>query len=194
MLKIALVQDSAIEPVSVDEVKAHLRVTDNEEDSLIAGLITSARYLVENTVRKSLITKTWRLYLDDFPRGAIIDLPYPPLLSVTSVKYYDQDGAFLTLDTGVYQTDNRSTPGRIVLTESGAWPSTEQDKVNAVEVEYIAGYGAEAATVPSPIRLAITHLACHWFENREPYKMGALSTVPHTLEILLMPYRYFSLR
>jgi uncharacterized phiE125 gp8 family phage protein len=83
----------------------------------------------------------------------------------------------------------------IVLSDDGAWPSTETDKINAVEVEFIAGYGAGAASVPSPIRLAIIHLVCHWFENREPFKDSALEMrpVPYTLDLLIMPWRHLRL-
>jgi uncharacterized phiE125 gp8 family phage protein len=193
MLKTNLVTDSTVEPVSVSEVKNHLRVTDNSEDALIAGLITSARKIVEQFTRRTLINQTWRLYLDQFPYRSTIELPFPPLATVTHIKYYDQDGALQTLPTSEYQTDNRSTPGLIVLTENGAWPLTEGDKVNAVEIEFIAGYGATAAAVPSPIRLAITHLVSHWFENREPFSSGQMYQVPSTFEMILMPYRFLRL-
>jgi uncharacterized phiE125 gp8 family phage protein len=168
-------------------------VTDNSEDALLAGLITSARKIVEQFTRRTLVNQTWRLYLDQFPYRSTIELPFPPLASVTHIKYYDQDGALKTLPTSEYQTDNRSTPGLIVLTENGAWPLTEGDKVNAVEIEFIAGYGATAAAVPSPIRLAITHLVSHWFENREPFSSGQMYQVPSTFEMILMPYRFLRL-
>jgi len=193
MLKTNLVTDSTVEPVSVSEVKNHLRVTDNSEDALLAGLITSARKIVEQFTRRTLVNQTWRLYLDQFPYRSTIELPFPPLASVTHIKYYDQDGALQTLPASEYQTDNRSTPGLIVLTENGAWPLTEGDKVNAVEIEFIAGYGATAAAVPSPIRLAITHLVSHWFENREPFASGQMYQVPSTFEMILMPYRFLRL-
>lgn len=193
MLKTVLVSDAAIEPVTVAEVKNHLRVTDNLEDSLIAALIASARKYVEQITRRALITQTWRLYLDDFPADDCIELPYPPLASVTSVKYYDANDVLQTLSPSVYQTDNRSTPGEIELVANGAWPATAYEKVNSVEIEYIAGYGASATAVPNPIRLAILHLVSHWFENREPYG-AALSTIPHTFEMILMPYRFLRLK
>lgn len=194
MLKTSLVTDAAIEPVSVAEVKNHLRVTDSTEDSLIAALIISARKIVEQFTRRALINQTYRLYLDQFPYINAIELPFPPLVSVSYVKYYDQDGVLQTLPALDYQTDNRSTPGLIALTEDGAWPLTEGDKVNAVEIEFIAGYGATASAVPFPLRLAITHLAAHWFEHREPFSQNQYNTVPMTFEMILMPYRFLRLR
>lgn len=193
MIKTYLVTDAPVEPVTVAEIKNHLRVTENEEDILIAGLITAARKLVEQYTRRTLVTQTHRLYLDDFPNVDLIELPFPPLISVTSVIYQDELGNSQTLPQSLYQVDNRSTPGRILLSSDGAWPSTD-DCVNAVVIEYVAGYGATGAAVPSPIRLAITHLVSHWFENREPYATAQLYTVPHSFELILMPYRFLRLR
>jgi uncharacterized phiE125 gp8 family phage protein len=193
-MKAVLSQDAALEPVTVAQVKTHLRVTEDLEDVIISGLITSARKVVEQITRRSLINQTWRLYLDQFPYTSTIELPFPPLASVSHIKYYDQAGDLQTLSASEYQTDNRSTPGLIVLTENGAWPLTEGDKVNAVEIEFVAGYGATAAAVPSPIRLAIIHLVAHWFENREPYSTSAMQAVPHTFEMILMPFRFLRLR
>lgn len=193
MIKTSPVADAVVEPVTVAEIKNHLRVTENDEDILIAGLITAARKIVEQYTRRALITQTFRLYLDEFPDSDLIELPYPPLISVSSVTYTDPDGVSRTLSPLLYQVDNRSTPGRILLSSDGAWPSTD-DNVNAVTIEYLAGYGATGAAVPSPIRLAITHLVSHWFENREPYTTTQLQTVPHTFELILMPYRFLRLR
>lgn len=194
MLKTVLVTDSTLEPVAVSEVKNHLRVTDNSEDALIAGLIISARKLLEQYTRRALVNQTWHLYLDEFPCTNFIELPYPPLVSVNHIKYYSRDGMLETFSPSQYQTDNRSSPGQIALTRDGAWPLTERDKVNAVEIEFIAGYGATASAVPFPIRMAITHLVAHWFENREPYSATQLQTVPHTFEMIIMPYRFLRLK
>lgn len=194
MLKTSLISDVSVEPVSVTEVKAHLRVTDPHEDTLIAGLITAARMSVEQLTRRTLINKTYQLFLDEFPPSIIINLPFPPLVSVAWVKYYDQDGSLQTLSSSEYQVDSRATPGRIVLTELGNWPTTELDKINAVEIEFTVGYGALPENVPAPIRLAITHLASHWFENREPFSQANMFNVPSTFENILMPYRFLGFR
>ena len=193
-MKAVLIQDAAVEPVTVTQVKNHLRVTEDLEDIIIAGLITSARKVVEQITRRALIHQTWKLFLDGFPTRDSIELPYPPLAEVVSVDYYDANGELQTLDPALDQTDNRSTPGEIVLSATGAWPAVESDKVNAVQVEYIAGYGATAAAVPEPIRLAIIHLASHWFENREPFSQSQLFQVPATFELILMPYRFLRLK
>ena len=54
-----------------------------------------------------------------------------------------------------YQVDTASEPGRIKLVPGVSWPAVEADKVNAVQITYVAGYGANETDVPSRIRQAI---------------------------------------
>jgi uncharacterized phiE125 gp8 family phage protein len=61
------------EPVTVSEVKSHLRLQHASEDDLIAGLIRAAREEVERATGMALIDQTWRLVLDRWPRG--VDAP-----------------------------------------------------------------------------------------------------------------------
>ena len=190
MLKIQLITDASVEPVTVAEVKNHLRVTDNTEDAIVSGLITGARKYVEQILRRSLISQTFAYYLDDFPNREFIQLPFPPLLWVDFVKYYDQTGVLTTMPTDDYQVDNKATPGRITLKDDATYPTVELDKVNAVQIQYQAGYGNTADDVPMPIRLVIIQLVSHWFENREPFSTQQMYTIPKTLDVILAPYRF----
>ena len=194
MLKVELLSDSAVEPVNVAELRAHLRVSDNLEDAVMAAMLTAARKSVEQILRRALISQTWKLYLDDFPDNDRIKLPFPPLASVTNVKYYNQDAALTTLSTAYYQVDSKKTPGEVVLKGDASWPLVELDKVNAVEVEFVAGYGSTPSSVPNPIRIAILHLASHWFENREPFSTTNVYNVPSMFDAILQPYRFLTLR
>ena len=77
----------AAEPLTTAEAKAHLRVeTDfTADDTLIDAMVTSARTYVEQYTGRQLITATWVLRMDAFP--AVIEVPRPNLLTVTSVVY-----------------------------------------------------------------------------------------------------------
>jgi uncharacterized phiE125 gp8 family phage protein len=59
-----LVTPPTIEPVSLAEAKAHLRVTEADDDALIAGYILAARHAAESYIRGALITQTWDYSLD----------------------------------------------------------------------------------------------------------------------------------
>ena len=56
--------EPALEPVTLAEAKAHMRLGHDSEDALIAGLIRAARDEVERTTGTALIDQDWRLALD----------------------------------------------------------------------------------------------------------------------------------
>lgn len=190
-MAVKLITPPASEPVSVSEAKLHLRVDGADEDTLISGLITAARQYVEDYTQRALITQTWRLLLDEFPNGDTIHVPLPPLQSVNSVTYYDEDGALQTLPTTDYHVDPESAQGRVVLTDGKCWPTT-QTRPNAVTIEFVAGYG-DAASVPQAIKQAILLLVAHWYEHREAVVIGTSGNVAKeaafAVDALLTPYR-----
>lgn len=199
----------AIEPVTLDEAKAHLRVDINAEDSLITRLISDAREWVERFLRRSLITQTWALYLDAFPVGAgpystglyaappysagvygnapygigpygtgpagvqpdslAILLPIAGVQSVDFVKYLDTNQTLQTLDPTLYTLDQVSEmrPARLLPAYGKSWPA-HATFVNAVQVQFVTGYGNTAADVPASIKQAILlHVGWH-YQYREP--------------------------
>lgn len=178
-----------VEPVSLDEAKAHLRVTHAEEDSIIDGLITAARVTVETITRRSLISQTWQLTLDQFPLGPQIKLPHSPVIAVQSVEYIDENGATQEMDASKFWLDKASSPAKLVLKDGETYPSTQIGRPNCVVVTYQAGYGDQATHVPAPIRHAIKLMVAHLFENPELVSAGQLTVIPITFDYLLSPYR-----
>ncbi|MES2208588.1 MAG: phage head-tail connector protein [Chloroflexota bacterium] len=156
---VKLVTPPAVEPVSLTEAKARLKVTTDAEDDDLTALIAECRAQAEDECGRAFVTQTLSLYLDRFPRGAAaIELPRPPLQSVTWVKYYDAAGDLQTMDAAGYHVAIGGEPGRIVPTaDSGYWPVTEAGRPEAVEVRYVAGYGL-AAAVPRQATAAILAL------------------------------------
>jgi uncharacterized phiE125 gp8 family phage protein len=165
----------ATEPVDLVEAKTHLRLDTNDYDSRITAFVQAAREALEIATERTMITSTWRLKLDAFPlartrpathrqleRGtlasepgaAAIKLPRPPLQSVNSVKYVDTDGTEQTLSASKYIVDSDSDPARLTEAHGETWPDT-RDIVNAVTIDYDAGYGDDAIDVPQALREAI---------------------------------------
>jgi uncharacterized phiE125 gp8 family phage protein len=144
------------------------------EDILLTNLIKAAREYCENFQGRSYITQTWDLLLDDWPDEDYIKVPYPPLVSVSSVKYYDTDSTEATMDSGDYYVDTYAEPGRIVLGYGESWPSTTLRPANGVIVRFVAGYGA-AASVPQCVKQAMLMLIGHWYENRESTLTGQIN-------------------
>lgn len=144
------------EPLSLAEAQAYLKTTDPAEDAWITSAIQAVRQQCEAFTRRALMTQTWALWRDAFPSPSInglneIELPFPPLASVTHLRAWDAAGTGAVFDSGNYLVDTASTPGRIVLRETAVWPSNLRN-ARAVEVEYVAGYGNTAADVPEALK------------------------------------------
>ena len=137
-----------VEPVSLDDVKDHLRIEHNNHDSQLLRLITASRQWVEDFTRRALIQQTWKFYLQDWPSGEEFELPYPPLQSVTSIKYTDSDDAVTTWSSTEYEVDTDAEPGRVILGYDYTWPSTTLHPKNPIEVEFVAGYDTDGNSPP----------------------------------------------
>lgn len=187
-MALVLVTPPSVEPVTLDEAKAHMRIDHADDDVYIASLIVAARQFAEGFLQRSLLPQTWRLTLDAFPHDDTITLPRPPLRDVLEVRYYDENGVLQTLDPSLYHVDLVSEPGRVVLAHGQQWPQTAV-RPNAVEVEYEAGY-SDAVSVPGAIKQAILLLVAHWYEHREAIATDAQPTeLPLAVDSLLRQYR-----
>lgn len=167
-------------PVSLTEAKAHLRVTHALEDGLIGVYLAAALEEVETHIEQAVGTQTLEWSADAFPPGEI-ELPMPPLQSVTSVKYRDANGAEQTLAGAAYAVDAVSSPGRVVPVDS--WPATDVVP-NAVTVRFVAGY----STAPAVVKAAILLLTSDLYHNREAAADKALLANP-AISRLLFPLR-----
>ena len=187
-MDIKRVTASAILPITLQEAKDHLRVDSADDDSLIEALIAVAVDRVDGrtgTLGRALITQTWDLVCDLFPWWEI-PVPLPPLQSVTSIQYIATDGTLTTLSSSLYKVDTVSEPGRITPAYAQVWPAT-RDEINAVTVRFVAGYGATAQSVPTPIRQALLLTIGHWYLNRETTTDARLAEMPLAAQALLAP-------
>lgn len=188
-MSLKLVTAPTVEPVTLAEAKDWARIDGTEEDGLISGLISSARSLSETFTRRSFINTSWRLSLDKFPSQNYIVLPQTPLSSVTTLKYYDTSGVLQTYSSALYSVDTDSEPGRLILNPDGDWPNIQTDKLSAVQVNYISGYGATADLVPADIKTAIKMLVAHWYDVRPAVSIENLKEVPMAYSNLLWQYK-----
>lgn len=183
--------DPATEPVSLTEAKDHLRVEFADDDTLISSLIGTARMYCERWHHRAYITQSFKLTLDCFPSKRSIVLLRPPIQSVSSITYYDQNGVQQTLDSSKYSVDTVSEPGRVCLAPGESdWPSTQADrKGDTVEITFVAGYG-DPEDVPQDIRTAVLMMLGHLYENREASSVVLLSKVPFSVDAILSHHRW----
>lgn len=191
--RLTLTTPAAVEPVEVAELRQHVRQDLGDDDDYLFAVVTAARQLVEQYLQRQLVTASWTLVLDSFPADGILELPRPPLQSVTSVRYYDTSRVLQTFAASNYYTHTfagpDAPPGRLELADGAAWP-TVFGGGGAVQVLYSAGYGASGVSVPGQIRQAVMLLAAELYERREQSIVGS-SVTPVILpaERLLWPLR-----
>jgi uncharacterized phiE125 gp8 family phage protein len=181
----------AVEPLSLADAKAYLRVAHTDDDDLITALIASARSHVEAQTRRALITQTWRLSRDAWPADGRITVLPAPLQSLTAARAYDADGNAQSIDSQAFVVDTIATPGVVSF---APWSVPPPGRATAgVELDVVAGYGDAATDVPEPLRLAIRQLAAHWYENRGVVAGSGGAPLPANVADLLAPYRVLSL-
>lgn len=174
------------EPVSLAELKTHLRQTgsDAPEDSLLVDVLAGAREWCEAYCGRALAPQTLELFLDTFPADAIA-LPRPPLVSVTSIKYKDYLGVETTVSASDYIVDTDSDVGRVVPAYGVSWPSFTVYPVNPIRIRYVAGY----TTAPAAVKDAIKLYAGLLYVNRDLAVAEDTERVMSAIRALLDPYR-----
>ena len=181
-LQLARTTDPTEEPVSVVQLRGHLREDSTDQDDQITSYIQAAREELEERTRRGFVTQSWTLKLPCFSDSII--LPRAPLQSVTSITYIDEDGASQTLASDQYTVLASTLPGRIIPAYDVTYP-THRAQTDAITIEYVVGYGA-ASSVPERIKQAIRLLAAHWYENREAVITGTTAAlVPLAVERLV---------
>jgi len=194
-MALRLITPATTPAISLVEAKAHLRVTESDDDTLIEALVKSVTDFVEGPygfLARALVDQTWQLTLDAFPTNEI-QIPLPPLIAVTSIVYDDTDGTPQTFSTGSYTVDAESQPGWVVPDDSG-WPDTF-DGINAVRITYRAGYvdnsfSPPEGEIPGDIRAALLLHLGSLYENRENVVVGTIvSPLPFGAEVLLRQKR-----
>lgn len=157
-------------PVTLEEVRRHLRIDAGADDPLISGLVMAATAWLDGPggwLGRALVAQTLELRQDGFGWcDSAAFLPFPPAIEIVSITYDDAAGIEQTVPTGDYRLlGGNDGLFRVAPAHGKAWPTT-RGASEAVRIRYRAGYGA-ATAVPAPIRQAILLLVGHWYANRE---------------------------
>ncbi len=178
-------------PVTLVECKAHLRVDDSTDDTLLTAMLTAAVANCEHITGRAIITQKWQTTLDEFPCDGVIPLSRATVTAVDSVKYYDGDGVQTTISSSVYQLVAGDYAADVREAYGQTWP-TPREQAEAVQVIFSCGY-ANAAAVPEPIKAWIKLRVGAMYENRESTVVvvgGRLTLVELPfVDSLLDPYK-----
>lgn len=156
----------AVPPVPLADAKAHLRVTHDGEDALIAELVDAAARFIADDTGLALIDQTWRLSLSDMPTTPV-SLPRHPVAAIVAVTAYDHDGDPAVLDGSAYRLDTLRRPATLTFE-----PGSLSASMTGIEIDFRAGFGPAGPDVPDTLRRAILTLVAHWYEFRGSYGPG----------------------
>ena len=189
-MDLILVTPPLREPLSLQEVKDHLRIDNKVEDSYIEPLIQPAREQAEAFLNRALISQTWDLFLERFPVSSRIqiDIPLPALQSITSIKYQDELDVQTTWSNTLYTVDNNREQGRVVPIVDETYPNTF-GHIHDVEIRFLTGYGLNAEDVPRAIIQGMLLKIGHWYERREESSVVPMHRILDGAANLLWPYR-----
>ena len=182
-----IAQISLTEPITLAQAKAQVRSDCADDDAQLTALITVARMAAEDRLGRTLVRTHWRLTQDRFTPAIV--LINPPVFEVQSVKYFTTAGAQRVMSSADWYLDSVSEPGYLVPAAGRAWPET-MTHINAVEVDYVAGYADNA--VPAPIKQWMLLAIADMYTYRE--RSADKPAVPQNFaDALLDTYRIWGL-
>jgi uncharacterized phiE125 gp8 family phage protein len=172
-----MIDADAIEQLlPLEDVKKHLSVEADDEDELIQQIVYAAIEVIEDETGHRIGV---RAVSEQFRGFEAIRLRAWPLLSVTSIDYFDASGEPATLDASLVRLSAAKRPGRLVL-KSGMWPASSA-AADAVGVTVQAGY--EPDDVPHRLRQAALIMIADLYGQRESWTPGSATKVPVSLTV-----------
>tara|TARA_B100000519_G_C14261030_1_gene448048 strand:+ start:7025 stop:7690 length:666 start_codon:yes stop_codon:yes gene_type:complete len=202
--------------VSLATAKSFLRITHSAEDTLITNLITASVEVAQNYTNSKflkheydLTMETWDdVYVSNFYRQDLTDgsfitrggyvgkdglnqivLPYPPLISLDHIKYYDASNTLITWDSSNYRLLTYLNQKGSIEIKDGVTLPTLKDRGDAVQIRFKCGYtnsDTDGSDIPEAIKTAILLILGRMYELRE----DSVSRLPKASEYLLDPYRF----
>jgi len=136
-----IITQPTVEPITLTALKVQLGISDTNSDTVLTRRITEARKWAEGYMKRSIMPQTHELRLGAFPD--VIELPFPPVVAVSSVKYIASDGTLTTVDSADYTLDTVPLVPFVRPVYGESWPSPRAE-TSAVRVQYTAGYTVTA--------------------------------------------------
>ena len=180
-----IVTPPTTEPVTLAFARKHTKAISTAEDELLETWLVSGREVFEEETGRQVITAIRERWLDAFPYGGKIELPFPPLQEVLSVSYINANGDLVSFDEGDspgtprwrFQAPQGTFAGRgYVEPKSGlTWPIARAEG-GAVRIRYRCGYGDAPASVPALIKSTICLLASSSDQFRSEQHLAPRST------------------
>lgn len=181
----------ATAPISTADAKTHLRVSTSDEDTLIASYVLAVARRCEAYTGRALIQRNVEYFLDYSEVGASVWLPVVPVVSVTSVNVYEEDGSETTLTAGA--ASNYQLFGReVVPGDLGFFDGLSSfQRREVIKITYKAGHGVAASDIPEDLIQGMKLDLAEMFLHRGNTETGTIVTpIPDGAKTFYQPFRY----
>jgi uncharacterized phiE125 gp8 family phage protein len=174
-----------VEPLTLVEMRAHLRLDTQDEDDLLLALATVAREHLERETGLVLAARDFRLCRDDWPEDGILTIARGPVRAVTGVAVYDGEGEPRAVDLDGHLLDGQARLARLWLRDV---PVPGQ-ALNGIEIEFTAGFGESGADVPETLKRAmLLHVAAMYACRGVVGVEAQPAVVPRGYDRLIAPF------
>jgi len=180
---LSVMHEAPTDPVlSLDDIKAHMRVEGDDDDALIASYVRAAEMWLERYTGRALMQQTRKITVRG-QSGRLVPLTVPPVAEIVSVTYTDVLGGAGTVPDADYTLAVNGDEAGLIA------PTLGRDGGRTYTILYRTG-AAQAQDVPEPLRQAVRLLAGSFYEAREDVVVGAsVQALPFGVCALAMPYR-----
>lgn len=162
-------------------VSTIVKTSTTSEDAILTSYITSARQYGEYVTGHKFAPQTINYFLTRFPD--VIEWAFPPLTSLTSIKYKNSDGDETTLTEGDdYIVDVDTFPGTITTPYNILWDTFVPYPLNPITITGVCGYtGTAPYVLPENYKQAMLFHIGLMYRNRDTVIMQEEMAAVHRL-------------
>lgn len=162
--------------LSLDALKAHLRLATSSQDDALVDLVAEVTAYLDGwrgVLGRAMMPQRWAQQFDDW---GYLRLAMPDVTNIV-VTGRDEDDASVTPTVAILGQDH-----------SGVYVVTDGDPIVRVVIEYTCGLPEQQ--LPEA-RALVKMIAAHWYENREAVMVGGAPVVlPMAAEALISAMRW----
>lgn len=181
----------AAEALPVAALRDHLRLgsgfdiaQDSAETAALTGYLRAAIATIEARTGKVLLTRRFRMQLDDWRDRLGQTLPLAPVVSVEGIEI--DDGAGTVTDLPVESWRLLPDGQRPMILPTGVI-LPHVPRRGTVTITFTAGFGADWAAVPADLGQAVLMLAARYYEDRS--FEGSKGAMPFGVSALIERWR-----
>lgn len=175
-----------VEIVSLEEAMEHSRITDSYDELVVQMCLDGSHDIIEQYLNRRLRPTTIIGVVVEY--RSVITLPYPPIVSVSSITCEDADETEITLVDGThYKYDEVCQSIRFL----GKW--TDRQCHSHFRITFTCGYDT-IESVPRAVKHAIRMMFATLYENREDIVNGvSTAQIPAPAKRICRSYRVRSI-